>query len=110
MRIEKTDVGKTLYWEANGRIATVTVQKVGTKYFYIEKDGYPFDRETLLYQDANWPSHKKQLYFSEQHILDEREHAKIRGEVNEFFRGYAGCRQLNLEQLRAILKIINPVT
>ena len=115
----KPVVGQTLYSLNVGnaarncetKLTPVVVTKVGRKYFYThdESRGDTFGHMTYNVVDwrekTNYSAHSK-LYESKQTWLDEREAHKLCRKVHEAFEYGHNRKNLSLETLRAIDKLI----
>lgn len=105
--------GQVLYKETYGRyittrIETVTVSKIGRKYFYLlEDDSHPINKETLKYEDKNYSQHDFQLYRTEKEILDRREKSELFESLRKAFDWSSKSTNYTLEQLREVFKILN---
>ena len=92
------------YRDKNDLIAEAVVEKVGTKYFYLDRFcSRKFDitemREATNYAPAY------QVYLSPQEIKDEEEFEEKLDVVRKFFRQY-GKVNIALEELRQVYAVV----
>jgi hypothetical protein len=105
-------VGQTVYLEPTGNacrysktIIETRVSKVGRKYFEVENKRSKFDLEKMC-EVSNICSDYA-VYLSAQEIVDKNEKNTIIEILREFFGVYGHSKDLTLEQLKEIQKIID---
>lgn len=102
----KVKVGDTLYSYVKGVIKKERIKKVGRVYFYIESNysnNYPYNLETLQYNNKEGYSQwNRQLYRTEQEILDMREADTLIDTIGSYFNHNINNILLTLEELRSI--------
>lgn len=94
----------------DSKIKEEVISEVKRKYFKLE--GWYRTRFFIdgLYEDCGQYISNHQCYLSMQEIEDEKEHTKLMREMNETFDYLRGRRNITLEQLRKIKKILEPET
>lgn len=100
-------IADTLYRMSPKGIELVTVEKVGSKFFYIKGElSKKYDINTLTYRDRReYICQEETLYRSEQEIADIKEHEQLMLIIQYAFSKYRTTR-LTLKQLREIKAII----
>ena len=116
MKKEDIFVGMKLY-EVDSRychdnskneISERTITKIGNKLFEVDNsDRCKFNIETLKYVNKEYSQSNRQLYFSEQEILDQRERGTLIQKLRKAFDWGGPQLQCTLEQLREVTKILN---
>lgn len=106
---DKIKVGQCLYMIGDkGSIETYVVERVGKKYFYLNRiPDLPFDLTTLKYTNKDYSQYSKQLYRTSTETQDVIETGNLQRSITSYFYNY-GARKMSLDQMRAIDKIINP--
>ena len=113
MKKEDLSVGVKLYEEefrrgAEATIAERTVTKIGNKLFEVDNDDRnKFNISTLEYVNKEYSQYKRQLYLSEQEILDRRERGIRIQKLRRAFDWGSSQSEYTLEQLREASKILN---
>lgn len=95
--------GQILYRQVKGgAISEVKVERVGSKYFYIEGRKFPFDKKTLKYTNKEYLQHNIQLYLSKQVIMSE-----VSRRNNYFMiKGFDNWNNVSDEDLQYIADVI----
>lgn len=107
-------VGDFLYREKYHKgmpptIVRYTVNKVGSKYLYLENmDRYPINKVNLKYKSKEFSQDNFQLYRSEEEIIILRKRNELEEKLYTVFRGYCWANHLTTEQLFEINKILYP--
>lgn len=114
------NIGDTLYyvgefnsWRKAGKdyrdITSVTVTKVGRKYFYVDRqDDRPFSIDSLKHENKNYSQLNVQLYRSENDILDMFYLTDSLWTLQRFFGDRWMCNKLSKEDIQTIMGVIKP--
>lgn len=106
---DKIKVGQCLYMIGDkDTIETYVVERVGKKYFYLNRiPDLPFDLTTLKYTNKDYSQYSKKLYRTSTEAQEVIEKDNLQRSITSYFYNF-GVRKLSLEQMRDIDKIINP--
>lgn len=105
--MEKIKVGDILYEELKHEIKSRIVTKIGKKYFYIDNDRHGFSLNDLKYEDNMYIQFNRSLYRSEQEIKDRNRIADLLWKLRLFFSDRTLNKNVTLQQLESITKILN---
>ena len=104
------EIGNEIYLEPKSNAAryskeikTVTIKKIGRKYFEVNEMNGRFFIDTLEIDGGQYTP-EWQGYLSLKHIEDKIESEKICNELRQFFNGRVG---LPIEKMREIRNMIN---
>lgn len=104
--IEPIKVGDYIFINKGKYIQALKVVRIGRKYLYTEQyKDKPICKENLTYT-SDYISSSFKAYRTEQEILDIKERGYLLHEIRTLFSLYGSNKEISLEKLREIHKIL----